>query len=266
MKLADIKKAPQDFLYLYATDLFLSKLDQTTAAKIRDKRARQYKIVLNACKKEGANYADVVAELNEILKDNFSHSGADCLKILADGGEIAGKDWSKGIYGIGATTYEGFSGTDITVDPDTGKLLKAGEEITGQTAIYGKNSTTYTAVVDGTTYTSQANKDGMYSAGTYTNAEGKTFNPTGGAAGLGSFSDIWAAISSFQPMIDSIITWLRSLFPDMFAGTSTITAKNSVPSQKDGFTQSGSGDTITTVGIFAGIAAVVYALLKKKNK
>ena len=110
--ISQIKKNPAEFLYLFAIDSFLDKIDSKSAAIIRGKRTRQAKILKVACVEEGKQYATVVKELNDILISDFGHSGAECLKILADGGEIAGKNWSKGIYGIGATTYEGFSGTD----------------------------------------------------------------------------------------------------------------------------------------------------------
>lgn len=264
MTLSDVKKNPAEFLYLFATDKFLSKIDAKHAAVIRKKQGNQYKVLLNACEKEKADYATTVKQLNQSLIENFGHSGADCLKILADGGEIAGKNWSAGIYGIGATTYEGFSGTDITVNKETGKLMQGGQEIAGQTAIYNKNSTTYTATVDGTTYTSQFAK-GSYSAGTYTNAEGKTFNATGTEVGLSGVNNIWTSIQSFAPIIQQVINWLASLFPEAFTGRSLITSKDTIPAQSDGFVQSSSLD-LGTVGIFAGIAAFVYAITRKKNK
>ena len=256
--IAQIKQNPAEFLYLFAVDAFLNKLDSKSASIIRGKRTRQAKVLQVACVDEGADYATVVKQLNEILIENFGHSGAECLKILADGGEIAGKNWAKGIYGIGATTYEGFSGTDITVDKSTGKLLQGGVEIPGQTAVYGRKSTTYTANVGGTTYTSQYKK-GQYSAGTYTNAEGKTFTPTGQTAGLGDFSNIWTSISSFSPMIENLLNWLMSMFPTQLQGNTIITQQNTVPSQKDGFVQSSSIDG-WTIGAAAGIAALVYYL------
>lgn len=256
--ISQIKKNPAEFLYLFAIDAFLNKIDSKSAAIIKGKRTRQAKILQVACADEGKEYATVVKELNDILISDFGHSGAECLKILADGGEIAGKNWSKGIYGIGATTYEGFSGTDITVDAQTGKLKQGGIEIAGQTAVYGKNSTTYTATVNGTTYTSQYKK-GKYSAGTYTTVDGKTFTPTGQTAGLSDFSNIWTSIQSFSPMIENFINWLISMFPASFENTSLITKNNTVPSQSDGFVQSSSIDG-WTVGAAAGIAALVFFL------
>lgn len=267
MTLQDVKKNPAEFLYLYATETFLSKIDAKSAAIIRKKQSNQFKVLMAVCDKEGVQYADVVKQLNQIMIESFGYKATTILKMLAEGQEVAGKNWSKGIYGIGSIgdTYEGFTGTDITVNSQTGKLMQGGVEISGQTAIYGKNSTTYTAVVNGTTYTSQYNKKaGNYSAGTYTTEAGKTFNPTGKETGLAGFSNIWSSIESYKPMFENILNWLKSLFPAMFEGREAITKKDTVPSQKDGFTQS-SGLDVATVGIFAGIAAVVYALLRKKK-
>lgn len=263
MTLNDIYKAPQNFLYIFAPDTFLAKLDSKTAAIISRKRVNQAKVINNACIKENEQYSTVANEINNLLKQNFGHTGTECLKILAEGGQVAGKDWSAGIYGIGETR-EGFSGTNVTVDSSTGKLMQGGVEISGQTAIYGKNSTTYTAVVDGVTYTSEY-KGGKYVAGNYTNTEGVTFNAAGQQTGLAAFGNIWSAVQSYAPMFQQIINWLASLFPASFTGKTLVTTENTIPSQKDGFVQQSSASAGTVLA-FAGIAAAVYALADKKGK
>ena len=263
MTINDIKKAPQNFLYIYATDSFLAKLDSKTAAIIRSKRGNQSKVINNACIKEKEDYSTVVSEINDSLKENFGHSGAECLMILADGGQVAGKDWSAGIYGIG-DTREGFQGTSITVNAETGKLMQGGVEVSGQTAIYGKNSTTYTAVVDGVTYSS-AYKGGKYVAGNYTSTDGTTYNAAGQATGLAGFNNIWTAVQSYAPIIQQIINWLASMFPAVFSGKTLVTTENTIPSQSDGFVQK-SSISAGTVLAFAGIAAGVYLLADKKSK
>ena len=261
--LADIKKCPQDFLYLFATKSFLAKIDPKSAAIISKKQDNQFKVLKHACEKENADYQATVKQLNQGLVDAFGYNATTILKMLAEGKTVAGKNWGKGIYGIGATTREGFAGTDVTVNKDTGKIYQGGTEVAGQTAIYGEGgTTTYTATIGDRVYSSQY-MNNMYSAGTYTDADGKTFNAEGTDVGLGGFNNIWSAISCLSPIIEKLIVWLASLFPATFEGSSVISKTNTVPSQSDGFVQQSS---IGTGLVFAGIAAAVYALAKRGGK
>lgn len=267
LTLDDALKSPTSFLYIFATDNFLAQLDSKTASIISKKRRNQKQLLVSIVTSTG--YNDAVNKLSASMKSAFGYTPAQILIKLAEGETVAGKDWTKGIYGIGATLREGFAGSNVTVDKTTGKLLQNGVEISGQTAIYGgkgKNTyTTYTADVDGTTYTS-IYKDGAYYAGTYTTSEGKTFNSSGSETGLAGFSNIWSSISSFLPYISAIISFVTSMFPDLYGSTSManrtyITAANTVPSQSDGFISNGTD--WKSIGIFAGIAAVIYAIFDK---
>lgn len=263
--LQDALKCPTDFLYIFATDSFLSKLDSKSAAIIRKKRRNQQQLLISITTRDG--YNDGVKQIGDAIKEAFGYSAASILIKLADGEQVAGKNWQKGIYGIGATYREGFSGSTVTVDRTTGKIYNNGVEVAGQTAIYGKSKgkeyTTYNAVVDGVSYNSMY-VDGNYYAGDYTNAEGTSFNAAGNKIGLEAFSDIWNTVVSFVPYITQIITFLRGLFPDLF-GSSTgtvITPSNTLPSQSDGFITNGTD--WKSIGIFAGIAAAIYAIFDSK--
>lgn len=264
--LDDALKCPTDFLYIFASDTFLSQLDQKSAAIIRSKRRNQQQLLISIT--ERSNYNAGVQKVAAAIKDAFGFTPAQILIKLAEGEQIAGKDWTKGIYGIGATQREGFSGSNgVTVDKTTGKIMQNGVEVTGQTAIYGKRKgkeyTTYTADIDGVTYCS-VYSNGSYYAGTYTNAEGTSFNAEGTKIGLAGFSDIWNSIVSFMPYISQILTFLRGIFPSIFGGgesRTVITAANTLPSQSDGFVTGGTD--WKSVGIFAGIAAAIYAVFNK---
>lgn len=264
--LDDALKCPTDFLYIYATDKFLSQLDSKSASIIRSKRRNQQQLLISITTREG--YNDGVQKVEKAIENAFGYSPATILIMLAEGKQVAGKDWTRGIYGIGATLREGFSGSNgVTVNRENGKIMQNGVEVPGQTAVYGKRKgteyTTYNVEIDGTSYNS-VYKDGSYYAGTRTNADGVSFDATGEKVGLEAFSDIWNSVVSFMPYISQIISFLRSLFPAIFGGADNrvvITPKNTLPSQSDGFV------TNTTdwksVGIFAGIAAAIYAVFNK---
>lgn len=267
LTMEDVLKSPTAFLYIFATDNFLSQLDNKTAKIISSKRRNQKQLLVSIVTSTG--YNDAVQKLSKAIQDAFGYTPARILIKLAEGETVAGKDWANGVYGVGATRYEGFSGTDITVDRTTGKIMQNGQEVAGQTAVYGgsgkKSYTTYTATVDGTVYTSQY-KDGSYYAGNYTNSDGNTYSADGSETGLAGFSNIWSSISSFLPYISAIVKFVTSLFPDLYGSTSManrtyITASNTIPSQSDGFL------TETTdwksIGVFAGIAAAIYAIFDR---
>lgn len=265
--LNDALKCPTDFLYIFATDSFLSALDSKSANIIKSKRRNQQQLLISITTRE--KYNDGVQKVSAAIKDAFGMSPAAILIKLAEGEQVAGKDWTKGVYGVGATQREGFAGSNgITVDKTTGKIMQNGVEVAGQTAIYGKRKgqqyTTYNVEIDGVSYNS-VYKDGSYYAGSYTNANGDSFNANGAKIGLSAFSDIWNSIASFMPYISQILTFLRSLFPAIF-GNSTdnrtiITSANTLPSQSDGFVTNSTD--WKSIGIFAGIAAAIYAIFDK---
>lgn len=265
LTLDDALKSPTSFLYIFATDNFLAQLDSKTAKIIRSKRTNQKQLLVSIVTSNG--YNDAVNKLSAAMKSAFGYTPAAILIKLAEGETIAGKDWKNGVYGIGALR-EGFAGSNVTVDKATGKIMQNGTVVSGQTAIYGgsgkKTYTTYTADIDGTTYTSTY-KDGSYYAGTYTTAEGKTFNSSGSETGLAGFANLWSSVSSFLPYISTIISFVTSLFPNLFGSSTTgrtyITAANTCPSQSDGFITNGTD--WKSIGIFAGIAAVIYAIFDK---
>lgn len=279
-------KNPECFLYIWANDDFLNAIDPKYAKIIFGKRANQrWLLKLSAEKFLGS--MDKVGEYYEAIRQAFIYmygmTPAAALDTLASGGEVAGKNWSEGVYGIGAlrTDFNGFAVEDkpITVDTATGHIYWGTEDITDESktvkGTVGKNTINiqYFSKDIGTGYIfmSQYNKlqkkyyaasyaDGQY---TYSAKNGKEINAS-------DSSNIWGNIELNWDWIKNIINWILSIFgispiPSEDGASSTLTASNTLPNQKtDGFV-SKAGTSETGVLLLCA-AAAGYLLMGKKGK
>lgn len=240
----DLNKAlqnPANFLYLFADEKnFLSKLDSRTASIIRAKKRNQQQVLVVAAG-GNQNYNDARNQVRQALVDTYGKSPELILVDLANGKQVAGKNWAAGIYGVGKVIKTTFSqNSGITVDPETGFLMQ-GDTIVGKSSgDYVKqgnrcvaNTYSYTDE-SGNTFTSQYNKaTKKYYAATYTTADGLKQNAEGQEVTNADSSSIWANVIESVSMF---IQWLISLFTGSSDRT-LITDSNTVPSQSDGFIQ-----------------------------
>lgn len=271
--LASIKKCPIDFLYLWASDGFISQLG-SKASIIRQKKYYQYQLlwktmVENSGSRTPEEYREIYSQwTNEIAKEIQNIYGitpAEILNKLALGQEVAGKDWSAGVYGIGdaeepSTVFK--SNSNIFVDPTSGVIKdKNGKAIKKQTAIYGADGsiTGYSAVKNGVQYQSYQ-QGGMFGAYTYSNSEeirlanGGEYNSAKGT--------FWQNAENYIPMIESVVTWLTSLISELLTGDRTyLTTENTVPKQKEWVEADNTG-----LWVAGGIAAAGVALLMMDKK
>ena len=249
---------PADFMYIWADDkAFLPYIPQKYADIIRGKRANQRKILALSAEKFGTTEQAYTDAIREAFIETYDHTPAEALVILAQGGSIAGKNWSEGVFGIGAVLS--FSNNpNILVDAKSGHIFNGGTDITDETltryaSVKGQVfPVQYGAQLDSVTYVSKYNKTTKkYAAYTWSNAEGTYNAKSGSLFDATQSSDIWTAIVQ---SLDKFINWLLQLF----TGTSveTITAENTLPSQTaDGFVSKEEGGFAEAGGILLALAA-----------
>ena len=270
-------KHSADFMYLWADEeKFLRYIKSKYANEIRRKKANQKKLILLSAEKYGKTYEDYTSAIRSAFMEQWDHTPAEALVILAQGGKIAGKNWAEGVYGIGAVrnNFNGYAIDDkqITVDPTTGHILWGTEDITDE------SKTVYDTVkgevipfqlfskeISTLVFMSQYNKTAKkYGAQSY--ADGQyTYSAKNGAEITASDNaDLWGSI---QLSLQTFIDWLISLF----GGDNTkeqISASNTLPSQTtDGFVSAGDGGIVEAGGgILLALAAAGLIMSGRKKK
>ena len=276
-------KHPECFMYVWANDQFLKAINPKYAQIIYVKRANQKKVLmLSADKYLGGfdkvnQYYDAIADA---FKSAYDHTPLEALVILAQGGEVAGKNWSEGVYGIGAlypTKFAGVSvgGKEVTVDKETGHILWGTIDITdndiepivdekGVYQIFGSS--------DDYIFMSQRKKSGKtFYAATWTDVNGVKHRASDGKEISDSeSSNIWGSINLNWDWLKSILNWILSLFgispiPDIEGSSESLSADNTLPSQKmDGFTSKDPDDPlISSTGALLLLAAGGMLLMNK---
>lgn len=259
--LQDVLKSPLDFLYIFATDEFLSKIDSRSRKIITSKRANQMQLLRSVVGNNGIDSA--AQQIASVIEQNFGYKPGVILMRLADGQAVAGKNWRKGIYGVGDAEGLSFVGTDISVDPDAGWILQDGLRVSSQTMTINEDGrSTYSATIDGKVYSSQVSGE-TYLAGTVVDSEGDITLANGTPGSLSNMQSIWEGINGFLPYIERLINFILSIFGG--SNLSYINRSNTIPTQSDGFVDDDASIDWTSLGIFGGIAAAIYLLFDKKK-
>jgi len=263
---------PETFLYVFADEnKFLRYIDSKHAAVIRGKKANQNKVLLLSADKYGKSYEDYTTAIRQSFIDNYGKTPAQILVALAKGETVCGKNWNEGIYGIGKLPTT-FSGTSISVDPTTGKILNNGVEVEIQKAVYGSNGAVcYTAIINDVKYTSNYRKiSKSYYASQYVGSDGNAYNANGKAISSSETDNFWEMIIAAG---EKLLNWLISLFGGN-SNVELITTENTTPEQvTDGFatdTEGVSTAGLGTIGAIvlatAAIGGAIYGKKSKKNK
>ncbi len=270
-----------NFMYIWADEReFLRYIDPKYASIIRTKKANQAKLLSLSAEKERKTYEEYTTAIRQAFIDQWGCKPAEALVILAQGGHIAGKDWTKGMYGVGTlptSTFKGITvGADgkgkVEVDKTTGHILRNGVDITDETKTVvetiNKKTIPYNLFgVDdlGTTFKSRYNKTlKKYYAESY-EMDGTTYDAyTGKAITASDSSDIWGAI---MMSLDKFINWIISLFGGS-TERETISAANTLPNQRvDGFTsKAGTSETGVILLCAAAAGYLMFGGKKKKTK
>ena len=260
-------------MYIWADEQkFLRYIDKEHAAVIRSKKANQNKLIQLSAEKYGKTQKEYTDAIRAAFTEQWGCTPAEALVILAQGGQVAGKNWSEGVYGVGALHVATFTGhSEVSVRETDGHILNNGVDVTDTTkTVYTnikKEAVPYQlfATVDDITYMSQYNKTlKKYYAQTYSNATGSYSARTGNEVNTSDSADIWGAIiMSFEKFLNWLIT--------LFAGTSTKTTlntENTLPNQvTDGFVQeAGMGDAVKIALVLAAGGVLLTGGLGKNIK
>lgn len=283
---------PANFMYIWVSDEFLAAIPRKYALKVAQKRVNQRKVLWLSAEKFGTTQEAYQDAIRAAFIDAYGMTPAEALVTLAQGGSVAGKNWEKGVYGIGAIgRSEKFAGhDDVLVRASDGHILKNGTDITDTNRtvysnIKGKVAPLQLFAVDtdGTVYMSQYHNKKYY-AESYTTADGQKMSARSGSAlNSSDGADIWGNIQEGVSWLGNILSWILSIFgiklPTLPGSTSTevtaqkepLSTKNTMPDQKaDGFcVGEASIDPMVAVALLGGAALVGYVLIggkKKKSK
>ena len=270
-------KQSANFMYIWADEQkFLKYIKPEFASVIRVKKANQRKLLELSADKYGKTLDDYTSAIREAFIEEWKHTPAEALIILAQGGQIAGKNWQEGVYGVGAlnTQFSGneYNGQPITVNTETGHIFCGTEDITDESkTVYNTvNKKTipyqlFSRDLMGNIYMSQYNKlQKKYGAQSWSDDHGTYSAKTGSEITASDSADIWGTISlSIQKFLD----WLLSLFGITTGNKEMITAENTLPSQTaDGFVQeAGMSEAGMIVLALAAGGLLLSGGLKKKN-
>lgn len=267
--LSDIKKCPIDYLYLWASDEFISKLG-SKARIIKQKKYNQYQslwktVVMN---NESASadelqelYQQWTSEIASAIKDTYGYTPGEILVRLAMGQEVAGKNFKNGVYGVGNTPTTSFvQNSSVQVNPLTGVVMQNGLPMQNQTAVYGHDGSVigYSTQVGGEQYQSYF-VGGQYNALSFSNSDGVQY--ANGGAFNASNASFWQNANNYMPIINSVLSWLTSVVNTFFPNRTVLTPENTVPVQ----TEWVEPEDNTGLWIAGGFAVVGALLLTMKN-
>lgn len=240
---ADVLKCPIDYLYLWASDQFISQLGSKVGKIIKTKKYNQYQtlyktVVENESAGSASEYLEIynqwTTEIAAAIKDTYGITPAQILVKLAMGEEVLGKNFKAGVYGIGeaaTTTY--VQDASYSVDPNSGKILINGIAATNQTPIYGSggNITGYSYTEGGYQYQSSY-QNGQYIALSYSNSNGAVQTANGMQFDFtkGSF---WQNANNYMPIVNAILSWVSSIVNSFYPNRTLLTAQNTVPQQSE---------------------------------
>ena len=264
-----------NFMYIFAPDEFLAAIPKKYANIIRGKAGNQNLLLDRSARK----YKSTLEQYQNAVRDGFIEqygmTPIDALITLAKGGRVAGKDWSKGIFGVGALSSATFTGAEVNgqtprVDQTNGHIYLGSKDITdtSKTIVEEVNGKTVNYQLfsqdDVFVFTSQY-QNGKYYAASYVDPEGQKHSYDGKNISNSDSATIWSnIILSVQTFID----WLLSLFG--YNSSETINTDNTLPNQKtDGFVyESGLGEMglILLATAAGGLILATSGKGKKKSK
>lgn len=273
--LESLKKCPIDFLYLWASDGFISELG-SKAKIIKQKKYNQQQTLWKAMadnekfssSAEGQVLYDKWAkEIGEAIKETYGITPQEILRQLALGKTVLGKNFAQGVYGVGDTQVTTFYNTeDYRIDPIDGYITDAdGNEVCGQTTIWGEdgNPIGYSCVIGAVQYQSYLSQDGMWQAYSTSTVDG-VYTATGDRLDE-SKSTFWQNANNYMPIVNSILNWVSSLVSNYFPNNYLLTQRNTVPTQSEWIEEDNTGLYVAGGLALAGIAVLTLGKKRKKG-
>lgn len=267
--LQSILECPTDFLYLWASDGFISQLG-SKAQVVRKKKYHQYQslwktMVENTNAKSQEELQEVYKSWTDkiavAIKDIYGMSPATILQKLAIGENVVGKNWSKGIYGVGEVPVGFSQDQSVTVDAASGKIMKDGIVVENQIAIYGADGIVagYSVLIGDSQYQS-ALSNGSYGAACYSNSNG-TIQDANGQALNQSKVGFWQNANNYMPIVNKLLEWVSSIVNSFFPNRTVLTPENTVPEQTEWVEAEDNNGWL----IAGGVAAIGVLLLTMAN-
>lgn len=271
LTLAQAKSKPANFMYLWADNDFLSAIPQKHAFVIRKKQLNQKILLDRSAKKFNTTREVYYKAIEEAFTNQFKMHPYNALVKLAMGESVAGKDWEKGIYGVGAIPTRKFK-TGCSVNESNGWIIdEYGNSYSPEDIITGEDGNPFQIVAydntTGMTYVSEKNKKGKWYAKSYSDADGNMFKPNGSAMSGADAGSVWETVDLSFDWIQKIINWILSLFNISTDTQEQLTPDNTLPNQKtDGFVyESGISEAgMIALALLAG--GTILATSKKKSK
>lgn len=258
------------FMYIFAPDEFLNAIPRKYANIIRGKAANQTKILMLSAKDYGNTYEEYTDAVRAGFIEQYDMTPIDALIVLAQGGTVAGKNWKEGVFGVGALN-KSFKGTDITVNPDNGYMLRDGKYLPVYDTIYadvnGKSVAYQLYYYDETTgkrYMSQYNKTlKKYYAQSYSDKDGTMYSASGKTLNGSDAGSIWETVLL---CLQQFVDWIISIFGTN-NNTEMISAENTLPNQKtDGFVyESGFSEAAMILLALVAGGAILSGGIKKSK-
>lgn len=242
--------SPASFMYIFATDEFLSYIEPKYAYIIKGKRANQVKILMLSADKylgDEKKWTDYGEAIRSAFIEMYGMQPIEALSVLAQGGSVAGKNWEEGIYGIGATANIDFgksvNGASVYCNSQDGHIYAGTLDITDESKTVYKTIKgqaipyqLFSREMEGMTFMTQYNRTRkQYDAQSYSTSDGEFSARTGAALTGINGGDIWGTIIMY---LERFAEWLISIFVKEEDQKQPITAANTLPSQTgDGFVQ-----------------------------
>lgn len=271
--LQTILQCPTDFLYLWASDGFISQLGNKSKI-VKEKKYNQYQTLwktmvenTNAKSQEELQevYKSWTDKIASAIKDIYGLTPAQILEKLAMGEEVLGKNWDKGVYGIGASMQLTFDQTaGMGVDYATGKITYQGVELKNQTPIYGADGISGYYVIFGNNVYQSYGSEGAYSAYSYCDSNGNSQTPSGKPL-YGSNNSFWQNSANYMPIIERLLDWIMSFFGGSLQGRTVLTQQNTAPKQTEWVSEESDGGGLLAGGLVLGALAFM-SMDKPKNK
>ena len=290
LTLDQARKNSATFLYIFASDKYLSYIEKKYATVIKGKRANQRKLLTLSAQAYinsdatygGKEYKQYVDAVRAGFVETYGMEPEDALVKLALGEEVAGKNWAEGVYGTeGIGKSATFYGTNVTVDPSNGHIFKDGTDYTDTTkTVYKeikKQAIPYQlfATIGETTYMSQYNKTyKKYYAQSYSNANGSFNASNGKAQGSTDAATLWENVQlktwDFLSFVKEILAFFGFSVDFGSSGggnKETINTENTLANQQaDGYVQPAGISDGVAAALLVAVAAGTLFVGRKKNR
>lgn len=286
----EARKNPSMFMYVFATDEYLSAISSKYAKIIRGKRANQEKL-LKVSADEYLGDWQKWTQYKDAIKQGFHNiygmTPLEALVRLALGEEVAGRNWNEGVYGVGALYPDTFAnvtinGQAVTVDKTTGHIYAGTTDITDTQdglmyAKVGKNTMLFrifSKQIEGYVFEAEYYKAGnKYYAKTYSTENG-TFNARNGSeVSATEAGSVWENIKlgtfDFLEWLKSLLSIFGINITSTSNSTQTLNAKNTLPNQTaDGYVQESGMSEAAAIALMAVAGGTLLAggfFRKKKS-